>query len=196
MASLWPCLSLCLPSLQRCNRCSRYPQPWSRTCSPRGSQGHDTRVSPPGGARKQYHSGWLGAQVTSLLSHSVPWYLMGVGAQRHPEGSSQSKVSQLDGPQLIDEQILGLQVSMDDPMRVAEAHPLQQLEEVTLEQWARERSWQSGGGVGADLLVKQRPPCWSARPSPGTLTRCRGSSEAGVESMYFFRSWLRNSNTR
>ena len=129
---------------------------------------------------------------------------MGVGAQGHPEGSSQSEVSQLDGPQLIDEQILRLQVSMDDPMRVAEAHPLQQLEEVTLEQRARERrSWQSGGGqglvkqvFGADLLVKQWPPCWSARPSPGTLTRCRGSSEAGVESMYFFRSWLRNSNTR
>lgn len=154
MASLWPCLSLCLPSLQRCNRCSRYPQPWSRTCSPRGSQGHDTRVSPPGGTRKQYHSGWLGAQVTSLPSHSVPWYLMGVGAQRHPEGSSQSKVSQLDGPQLTDEQILGLQVSMDDPMRVAEVHPLQQLEEVTLEQRARgRRSWQSGGGRGLT--------CWS-----------------------------------
>ena len=57
---------------------------------------------------------------------------MGVGAQRHPEGSSQSKVSQLDGPQLIDEQILGLQVSMDDPMRVAEAHPLQQLDKLPL----------------------------------------------------------------
>lgn len=89
--------------------------------------------------------------MTSLLSPSVPWYLMGVGAQGHPKGSSQSKISQLDGPQLIDEQILGLQVSMDDPMRVAEVHPLQQLEEVTLEQWARERrSWQSGGGVEAD----------------------------------------------
>lgn len=61
VASLWPCLSLCLPSLQRCNQCSRYLQQWSRTCSPRGSQGHDTTVSPPGGARKQHHSGRLGA---------------------------------------------------------------------------------------------------------------------------------------
>lgn len=58
---------------------------------------------------------------------------MGVGAQRHSKGSSQSKVSQLDGTQLINEQILGLQVSVDDPMRVAEIHPLQQLKEVTLE---------------------------------------------------------------
>lgn len=61
---------------------------------------------------------------------------MGVGAQGHPEGPSQSKVSQLDGSQLIDEQILGLQVSVDDPMRVAEVHPLQHLEEVALEQRA------------------------------------------------------------
>lgn len=57
---------------------------------------------------------------------------MGVGAQGHPEGSSQSEVGQLDGPQLVDEQVLGLQVSVDNPMRVAEAHPLQQLEEVAL----------------------------------------------------------------
>lgn len=63
----------------------------------------------------------------------VLWYLVGVGAQGHPEGSSQSKVSQLDGTHLTDEQILGFQVSVDDPMRVAEAHPLQQLEEVALE---------------------------------------------------------------
>lgn len=34
------------------------------------------------------------------------------------------------------------------------------------------------------------------RPSLSTLTKCRGSSETGVESMNFFRSWLRNSNTR
>lgn len=67
-----------------------------------------------------------------LLLPPVRQYLMGVGAQGHPEGSSQSEVSQLDGTQLIDEQILGLQVSVDDPMRVAEIHALQQLEEVAL----------------------------------------------------------------
>lgn len=121
---------------------------------------------------------------------SVLQYLVGVGAQGHPEGSSQSEVSQLDGAQLIDEQILGLQVSVDDPMRVAEIHPLQQLEEVALpserkeEPGEREAGWRSGAFAGLP------------RPSLATLTKCRGSSEAGAESMYFFRSWLRNSNTR
>lgn len=49
------------------------------------------------------------------------------------------------------------------------------------------QSWQGARGA-----ARARPP----RPSLGTLTTCRGSSEAGVESMNFFRSWLRNSNTR
>lgn len=29
---------------------------------------------------------------------------------------------------------------------------------------------------GAGLAGQTMAPCWSARPSPGTLTRCRGSS--------------------
>lgn len=38
---------------------------------------------------------------------------------------------------------------------------------------------------------------WCLLPTqPQTLTRCVGSLEAGVESMYFFKSWLTNSNTR
>lgn len=74
---------------------------------------------------------------------------MGVGAQRHAKGSSQSKVSQLDGTQLINEQVLGLQVSVNDPMRVAEIHPLQQLKKVTLEQRAGEGlAERESGGLG------------------------------------------------
>lgn len=63
-------------------------------------------------------------------------HLVGVGAQGNPEGSSQPKVGQLDGSKLIDEQILGLQVPVDDPMRVAEIHSLQELEEVALQKGA------------------------------------------------------------
>lgn len=60
------------------------------------------------------------------LSFSSPalHYLMGIGAQGNPEGPSQSKVSQFDGPKLIDEQVLRLQVSVNDPVGVAETHPL------------------------------------------------------------------------
>lgn len=57
---------------------------------------------------------------------------MGIGAQGNPKGASQSKVSQFDGPKLIDEQVLRLQVSVNDPVGVAEADPLQQLGEVAL----------------------------------------------------------------
>lgn len=59
-------------------------------------------------------------------------HLVGVGAHGNPEGSSQSKVSQLDGAKLIDEQVLRLQISVDDSMAVAEVQPLQQLGEVAL----------------------------------------------------------------
>lgn len=59
-------------------------------------------------------------------------YLVGVGTHGNPEGSSQSEVSQLDGPKLIDEQVLRLQVSVDDPMAVTEIQPLQQLGQVAL----------------------------------------------------------------
>lgn len=59
---------------------------------------------------------------------------MGIGAQGNPKGPSQSKVGQFDDPKLIEKQVLRLQVSVNDPVGVAETHPLQQLGEVAL--WA------------------------------------------------------------
>lgn len=60
-------------------------------------------------------------------------YFMCVRADRHPEGPRQTKVSELDLSLSIDEQVLGLQVPMENPVRVAEGQALQQLEEITLQ---------------------------------------------------------------
>lgn len=61
-----------------------------------------------------------------------PAYLVCVRAYRDPKGSRQTKVSQLDLPLRIDEEVLGLQVSMENSVRVAEGQALQQLEKITL----------------------------------------------------------------
>lgn len=63
----------------------------------------------------------------------TPTYLMCVCTDRHAEGSCQPKVSKLDLTLGIDEEILWLQVSMKDSVRVAESQALQQLEQVTLQ---------------------------------------------------------------
>lgn len=72
------------------------------------------------------------AVIWLFLSSPALHYLMGIGAQGNPKGPSQSEVSQFDGPTLIDEQVLRLQVSVNDLVGVAETHPLQQLGEVAL----------------------------------------------------------------
>lgn len=59
-------------------------------------------------------------------------HLMSVGADRHPKGPSQAEVSQLDLPLGVNEQVLGLQVPMENPVGVTEGQALQQLEQVTL----------------------------------------------------------------
>lgn len=57
---------------------------------------------------------------------------MCVGANGNPKGSCQAKVRELDIALGIDEEVLGLQVPVKNPVRVAEGQALQQLEEVTL----------------------------------------------------------------
>lgn len=66
------------------------------------------------------------------LSSPALHYLVGVGAQGNPKGPSQSKVGQFDGPEPIKEQVLRLQVSVNDPVGVAETRPFQQLGKVAL----------------------------------------------------------------
>lgn len=63
----------------------------------------------------------------------ISTYLMCVSTDRHAEGSCQAKVSKLDLTLGIDEEVLWLQVSMKDSVRVAEGQALQQLEQVTLQ---------------------------------------------------------------
>lgn len=58
---------------------------------------------------------------------------MRVSADRYSKGSCQAKVGKLDLPLSVDEQVLWLQVSMKDPVRVAEGQALQQLEKITLQ---------------------------------------------------------------
>lgn len=58
---------------------------------------------------------------------------MCVCTDRHTEGSCQAKVSKLDLTLGIDEEVLWLQVSMKDSVRVAESQTLQQLEQITLQ---------------------------------------------------------------
>lgn len=59
-------------------------------------------------------------------------YLVCVRADRYAKSSRQAKVSQLDFSLSIDEEILRFQVSMKNPVRVAEGQALQQLEQITL----------------------------------------------------------------
>lgn len=58
---------------------------------------------------------------------------MCVGADRDPKGSGQAEVSQLDLSLGVDQKVLGLQITMKNPVRVAEGHTLQQLEQITLQ---------------------------------------------------------------
>lgn len=59
-------------------------------------------------------------------------YLVCVRADRYTKSSRQAKISQFDLSLSIDEEILRFQVSMKNPVRVAEGQALQQLEQITL----------------------------------------------------------------
>lgn len=58
---------------------------------------------------------------------------MCICADGYSEGSCQAKVSQLDLTLGVDEEVLGLQVSMENPVRVAESQALQQLKKIALQ---------------------------------------------------------------
>lgn len=47
--------------------------------------------------------------------------LVGVGAKRHTEGSGQTEISQLEVALLVNKQVLGLQVAVEDAVGVAVA---------------------------------------------------------------------------
>lgn len=67
-----------------------------------------------------------------ITLESVCAYLMCVHSDWHSEGTCQPKVCQLYHSLIIDQQVLGFQVTMQNPAAVAEQNPLQDLIQVTL----------------------------------------------------------------
>lgn len=66
------------------------------------------------------------------MIHISMGYLVRVCADRYTKSSCKAKVSELDLTLSIDEEILRFQISMKNPVRVAEGQALQQLEQITL----------------------------------------------------------------
>lgn len=59
-------------------------------------------------------------------------YLVCVDSDWDPKGTGQAEICQLNYTFIVNEQVLGLQVSMQNPPTVAEQNPLQDLIKVTL----------------------------------------------------------------
>lgn len=57
---------------------------------------------------------------------------MGVGPQRDTKRSCKTKVCEFEVSVLVDEQVLGLEISMEDPVRVAEVEALDELQREAL----------------------------------------------------------------
>ena len=73
---------------------------------------------------------WAGVLVGAEqdLGSAVPQGddLVRVDADRDAEGPGEAKVGDLDGAALVDEQVLGLEVPVEDAPLVAEEHALQE----------------------------------------------------------------------
>lgn len=57
---------------------------------------------------------------------------MGVNPDRNTEGPGQAKVCQLDHPLVVNQEVLGLQISVEDSTTVTKIDTLQNLVEVAL----------------------------------------------------------------
>lgn len=74
--------------------------------------------------------GGTDAAVLHLRAASTD--LVGVDPDRNAKGPRQAKVGQLDDPLVVDQEVLGLQVSVENAAAVAEVNALQDLVQVTL----------------------------------------------------------------
>ena len=88
-------------------------------------------------------------------------YLVCVSADGNPKGPCQTKVSELDLPLGVDEEILGLQVSMKNPVRVAEGQALQQLEKITLKMHTKIYINTQVSQITFDFLLRLRQICFA-----------------------------------
>lgn len=59
-------------------------------------------------------------------------HLVGVHPHRNPEGPSQAKVRQFDDTFVVNQEVLGLQVPVEDSTAMAKVNTLQDLEQVAL----------------------------------------------------------------
>lgn len=75
---------------------------------------------------------------------------MGVDSDRNTESPSQPKVCQFDDPLIVDQEVLGLQVAVEDSTTVTEVNALQDLVQVALMEVVmgeeEERTWRWADG--------------------------------------------------
>jgi len=71
-------------------------------------------------------------QVSGTLRLGENSHLVGVDPDGNPEGPSETKVGQFDDSFVVDEEVLGLQVPVEDSATVAEVDALQDLVQVAL----------------------------------------------------------------
>ncbi len=58
---------------------------------------------------------------------------MGIGVQRDGEGAGEAEVSDLEGSVVVDEDVGGLEITVEDAVGVAEGEALEELEHVGLD---------------------------------------------------------------
>lgn len=75
------------------------------------------------------HGSRVGARTEQDFRSAVPKcdHFVSVGAKRHIEGTSETKVSQLDVARGLDEEILWLEIAMQDAVRVAVGQAVEEL---------------------------------------------------------------------
>lgn len=78
-------------------------------------------------------NGWMWGKKR-IKQRLLPSYLVCVSANGNAEGPCEAEVRQLDLSLGVDKEVLGLQISMQNSVRVAEGQALQQLEEIALKQ--------------------------------------------------------------
>jgi hypothetical protein len=121
-----------------------------------------------------------------------------VRPERDAKRSGEPKVGELEVAVLVDEQVLGLEIAVEDPVGVAVVEALDELQRESLQSSVPVgRSAGRNGADRAQLAGRRDGQLGSFARLKRTLTSAgpRPSSEP-IVSMYFFRSMSRNSKTR
>jgi hypothetical protein len=116
--------------------------------------------------------------------------LVRVHAHGYTESASKTEIGNLEGTVAINQQILRLEVAVDDTVGVAECHTTAKLEHVALQY--RSKGMKS---IRSLRVPRGRLSC-GVKLFATTPTLTNMGSMTATLSMYFFKSWSRNSNTR